>query len=237
MRPANLTSWRRTGDEGRLDRAGTFQAGFEGRPAGCGGRGGDTCARRDRRRLRRHDRPGRLSEPHADRASPPALDHASSGAKDVAPRSAIRVGVTGGTILRVTVRTAGDPVGGTLNASATGWRSRRHARRRHALQGPRHGNRPAGRTVTDQHVPHAQPHQTFAAQIFEGYSQTYGVGMPIILTFSRPITDRRAVERARSSCGPRSGWSAPGTGTGTPRSTSGRATTGRRTPECASSRA
>ena len=40
------------------------------------------------------------------------------------------------------------------------------------------------------------PSHTFLTQIFEGHNQTYGVGMPIILTFSQPITDRRAVERS-----------------------------------------
>ena len=32
--------------------------------------------------------------------------------------------------------------------------------------------------------------------IFEGYQQTYGVGMPIMLTFSTPITNKAAVERS-----------------------------------------
>ena len=40
------------------------------------------------------------------------------------------------------------------------------------------------------------PKQTFHTQIFEGYHQTYGVGMPIMLTFSEPITNRAAVERS-----------------------------------------
>jgi lipoprotein-anchoring transpeptidase ErfK/SrfK len=40
------------------------------------------------------------------------------------------------------------------------------------------------------------PGQTFQAQIFEGDNQTYGVGMPIMLTFSQPITNRAAVERS-----------------------------------------
>ncbi len=40
------------------------------------------------------------------------------------------------------------------------------------------------------------PSQTFHTEIFEGYQQTYGVGMPIMLTFSEPITNQAAVERS-----------------------------------------
>ncbi len=40
------------------------------------------------------------------------------------------------------------------------------------------------------------PSRTFRTQIFEGYRQVYGVGMPVILTFSQPITDKAAVERS-----------------------------------------
>ena len=40
------------------------------------------------------------------------------------------------------------------------------------------------------------PAQTFRTQIFEGYHQTYGVGMPIMLTFSEPVTNKAAVEQS-----------------------------------------
>ena len=35
----------------------------------------------------------------------------------------------------------------------------------------------------------------FTAEITEAENQTYGVGMPIILYFNRPIVNRKAVER------------------------------------------
>jgi len=40
------------------------------------------------------------------------------------------------------------------------------------------------------------PSRTFTTEILEGYHQSYGVGMPIILYFSQRITDKAAVERA-----------------------------------------
>ena len=40
------------------------------------------------------------------------------------------------------------------------------------------------------------PRKTFEARIIEGYRQSYGVGMPIVLLFNRPISNRAAVERA-----------------------------------------
>lgn len=120
-----------------------------------------------------------------------------TGARNVKTQSGITVRVTGGTIVRVSARTSGDPVTGTLNADATAWHSRwaldtstRYTVRATAVD-------PAGRTVTETSTFRTlAPHQTFAAQIFEGHGQSYGVGMPVILTFSRPISDRRAVERS-----------------------------------------
>jgi lipoprotein-anchoring transpeptidase ErfK/SrfK len=50
-------------------------------------------------------------------------------------------------------------------------------------------------TVTKSFRTFAPP-ATLTTMIVEGYHQTYGVGMPIILYFSQPIADRAAVERA-----------------------------------------
>jgi lipoprotein-anchoring transpeptidase ErfK/SrfK len=40
------------------------------------------------------------------------------------------------------------------------------------------------------------PSSTFSTRIFEGFKQSYGVGIPIMLTFSSPVKDKAAVERA-----------------------------------------
>ncbi len=40
------------------------------------------------------------------------------------------------------------------------------------------------------------PKQTFVTRTVEGYHQTYGVGMPIILYFDHTITNRKAIEHA-----------------------------------------
>jgi hypothetical protein len=40
------------------------------------------------------------------------------------------------------------------------------------------------------------PQRTFSASTTIGTHQVFGVGMPIMVTFSHPVTDRAAVERA-----------------------------------------
>ncbi|MBV9810543.1 MAG: L,D-transpeptidase family protein [Solirubrobacterales bacterium] len=121
----------------------------------------------------------------------------SSGSTDPAPNRGITVTAAGGRISRVIVRTAGDPVTGTLNVAGTVWHST------WALDVSQHyavvatavavSGKPVTQTSSFRTV---SPRQTFRAQIIEGSRQTYGVGTPIILFFSRPIVDKAAVERS-----------------------------------------
>jgi len=120
-----------------------------------------------------------------------------SGARNADPKSRIRVAVTDGRIVSVRVRTAGDAVSGTLSRHDTVWRSTwtldvatRYTVHATALDA---AGRTVARTATFRTL---TPRQTFTTQIFEGHNQMYGVGMPVILTFSSPVTNRKAVERS-----------------------------------------
>ncbi|HTQ91019.1 MAG TPA: Ig-like domain-containing protein, partial [Streptosporangiaceae bacterium] len=122
-----------------------------------------------------------------------------NGATGVEPSAGITVTATRGTLTSVTVRTAGDPVSGQLSQDGRVWHSRwaldvsqaytvTATASGHGGTAPKITSTSTFRTLT--------PGQTFRTFIFEGYHQTYGVGMPIMLVFSHPITDRAAVERS-----------------------------------------
>jgi len=119
------------------------------------------------------------------------------GRRRAEPGAGISVTVSGGTITSVTAMASGVPVEGRLRAGGSAWHSMwalqtntRYAIRATAVDAE-------GRTVTERSTFRTlAPSRTFSTRIFEGYRKTYGVGMPIILTFSSPISNKRAVERS-----------------------------------------
>jgi lipoprotein-anchoring transpeptidase ErfK/SrfK len=121
----------------------------------------------------------------------------STGRIDKRPNRGITVTARGGKISQVIAHTGGERVAGKLNAAGTVWRSAwaLDVSRLYtvtAIAAARSGEpvvrRARFRTLT--------PAKTFSTQIIEGHKQAYGIGMPIILYFSRPIANRAAVERA-----------------------------------------
>jgi lipoprotein-anchoring transpeptidase ErfK/SrfK len=120
----------------------------------------------------------------------------ADGRNDASPSDGITV-TAAGTVTHVSVRTSGDAVYGSLAADGKSWHSTGHLGISQSYTVIATGTAPNGEKVTKTSTFRTlTPAQTFSTEIFEGNQQTYGVGMPIMLTFSQPITNKAAVERS-----------------------------------------
>ncbi|MBA9006796.1 L,D-transpeptidase [Thermomonospora cellulosilytica] len=150
--------------------------------AGCSG---DRTARRQAEQ--------RPTPPPARLAVTPA-----HGIEDARPDRPITVQATGGTIQRVTVTGEGRTVEGGLDPTRTRWTSRWTLRPDTDYLVTATAVSPEGRTTTvTSAFSTLKPKQTIgvaAAAPFD--DETVGVGMPIILTFDRPVYNKAEVERA-----------------------------------------
>jgi lipoprotein-anchoring transpeptidase ErfK/SrfK len=121
----------------------------------------------------------------------------ANGSHGVIPSAGISVTAVKGKVTNVTVRTSGDAVSGSLSDGGTTWHSARNLNVSQSYTVTATGTAPSGEKITTTSTFRTvTPAQTFQTQIFEGYHQTYGVGMPILLTFSQPVTNKAAVERS-----------------------------------------
>ena len=121
----------------------------------------------------------------------------ANGATGADPSAGITVTATRGTLTSVTVRTSGDAVSGRLSQGGTVWHSQWALDVSQAYKVTATASGSSSGSVTSTSTFRTlTPGRTFTTEILEGYHQTYGVGMPVILYFSQPITDKAAVERA-----------------------------------------
>lgn len=120
-----------------------------------------------------------------------------SGVADADPAEGISVSVERGTITDVTVQATGGTVEGRLAGGGRQWHSiwPLNTDARYTVVATAVDR--AGRAVTRRSAFRTlDPQNTFETHIFQGFRKTYGVGMPVILTFSQPIARKAAVERS-----------------------------------------
>jgi lipoprotein-anchoring transpeptidase ErfK/SrfK len=121
----------------------------------------------------------------------------ANGTRAADPSAGITVTATAGKLTDVSVRTSGAAVPGTLSPDGRTWHSQWALEVSQRYTVTASDSQPGGKPITTTSAFRTlTPGQTFQTQIFEGYNQSYGVGMPILLTFSQPITDKAAVERS-----------------------------------------
>lgn len=124
----------------------------------------------------------------------------AAGSQAVSPSAGVIVRADHGRIRTVTVTTStGQPLAGVLANGGTVWKSSYPLRpsSRYTVLATAAGTgghqvkaTSSFRTLTPKRVVHVT--------MIEANHQRYGVGMPISLTFSHPVTNRKAVERALS---------------------------------------
>jgi len=146
--------------------------------------------------------PGSGGATPASKASQAAADAQISiapanGSSQAKPGQGITVTAAHGKITNVTVSTAGGPVTGALNSAGNVWHSTWALGVSQRYKVTATAVSPGGQNLTQtSSFRTLTPAQTAQTMIFEGYQQTYGVGMPIILTFSQPVVNKAAVERS-----------------------------------------
>ncbi len=121
----------------------------------------------------------------------------ANGTHDADPSKGITVTATHGTLKNVAVQTSGGKVTGHLSQDGKVWRSdwTLGTGQSYTVKATA-AHTTDGTITTSSTFRTLTPSHTFQTEIFEGYQQTYGVGMPIMLTFSQPVTNRAAVERS-----------------------------------------
>ncbi len=140
---------------------------------------------------------GKSSAPAVTSASAALSITPINGARTANPAKGVVVKASEGKIQSVTVTAGHDAVTGSLNTAHTVWRSTWALQPSRSYTVHATAMNSAGKTVSSvSSFRTLTPTATDTAMIFEGYKQSYGVGIPIRITFSAPVSNRAAVERS-----------------------------------------
>jgi lipoprotein-anchoring transpeptidase ErfK/SrfK len=126
----------------------------------------------------------------------------ADGAREVRPGAGVTVRAENGHVKKVVVSTTGGvirQVPGALNASRSAWRSATPLVPSQSYTVVATAVSAGGQKVTaSSSFRTLTPRKTAHVSVLESNNQAYGVGMPITLTFSGKVTNRKAIERALS---------------------------------------
>jgi lipoprotein-anchoring transpeptidase ErfK/SrfK len=128
---------------------------------------------------------------------PPAkVAIAPGGGQNIDPGTPITVTASGGKVTDVEI-SGGDHVTGRLSADNKTWTSEGTLNVSQTYTVTATATNAAGKTTSSSSTfTTLTPTSVEHTHIFEGENDTYGVGMPIMLTFDKPVVNKAAVEQA-----------------------------------------
>jgi len=122
-----------------------------------------------------------------------------NGLHAVRPGAWVTVRASNGHLKGVEVTAAGVAVAGALSGNGTVWRSQSHLLPSTSYKVVATAVSTSGHKMTaSSSFRTLTPRKTVQVTVLEANNQAYGVGMPIVLTFSRNVKNRKAVERSLS---------------------------------------
>ncbi|WP_395104481.1 Ig-like domain-containing protein [Actinomadura sp. SCN-SB] len=133
----------------------------------------------------------------AEAGTPQVTVAPGNGELKARPDKGVSVTVAGGAIESVTLTYKGKPVAGALSADKTRWRSRT-LRPGARYQVTAVAKSPQGKTttVTSTFSTLKPAAELDIIDVTPRPGETVGVGMPIMVTFNRPVENKKAVEKA-----------------------------------------
>ncbi|MEU7689721.1 MULTISPECIES: Ig-like domain-containing protein [Microbispora] len=138
----------------------------------------------------------------------------ADGAVAVSPDAALVVRAEGGRLTSVLAFAGRDQVPGAFDPGRTVWRSSWTLRpgTQYVVNAVATGPQSVTAQIAGRFRTLTPRHQVAVASVVPSDGETVGIGMPVILTFTRPVEDRAAVERALEVQGPAEGawhWASP----------------------------